>query len=168
MFKDKKQTTSSLNLSSPWTVSFPSGWGAPESLEINDLKAWKDMDMSTEGKAFSGTATYITTFDVKQIKPNIRYLLDLGNVEMIANVSLNGKPIQTLWAPPYSIDITNEMQSGKNQLKIEVTSTWFNRLVYDAGQEEAVRKTWVIDGPSKDAPLRDNGLLGPVKVYLCN
>lgn len=66
-------------------------------------------------------------------------------------------------APPYSLDITEAVKTGKNTLTVEITSTWFNRLVYDAGQPEEMRKTWTINGPSKDAPLRDSGLLGPVK-----
>jgi hypothetical protein len=42
-----------------------------------------------------------------------------------------------------------------------VTSTWFNRLVRDASLPEKDRRTWVIAGPRKDAPLREAGLLGP-------
>jgi hypothetical protein len=50
-------------------------------------------------------------------------------------------------------------------VQIEVTGTWFNRLVYDAGQPEEQRKTWTIDGPKKDAALRESGLLGPVELH---
>jgi hypothetical protein len=53
---------------------------------------------------------------------------------------------------------------GVNRLTVEVTSTWFNRLVYDAGLPEAERKTWTISGPNKDAALQLSGLLGPVTV----
>ena len=84
---------------------------------------------------------------------------------MIAVVSLNGKPIRTLWTPPYRVDLTGVVQSGINTLTVEVTSTWFNRLVYDAGQSESQRKTWTINGPKKDAALRESGLIGPVMLY---
>jgi hypothetical protein len=47
---------------------------------------------------------------------------------------------------------------------VEVTGTWFNRLVYDANQPEDRRKTWTINGPSKDEALRESGLLGPVLI----
>jgi hypothetical protein len=149
----------------PWKLTFPSGWGAPSTMQINKLKAWKDLDMIPEAKAFSGTATYTTTFDAGKIKKNTHFLLDLGRVEMIAVVSLNGKPIRTLWTLPYSVDLTNDVHSGTNTLTIEVTGTWFNRLVYDAGQPEDQRKTWTIKGPSKDAALRESGLIGPVTLY---
>jgi hypothetical protein len=149
-------------LNSSWTLAFPDGYGAPSSLHVAELKAWKDLDVSDEAKAFSGTVTYSTTFNVGDIKPDMRFSLDLGRVEMIAAVSLNGKPLRTLWTPPYRVDLTEAVRSGDNTLTVEVTGTWFNRLVYDAGQPEEMRKTWTISGPSKDEALRESGLLGPV------
>ena len=58
------------------------------------------------------------------------------------------------------------MRPGLNTLSVEVTSTWFNRLAYDAGLPEAERKTWTIKGPAKDVVLRPSGLLGPVTLYV--
>jgi hypothetical protein len=164
--KKSEGISTDIPFNRPWTLSFPSGWGAPSSIDIHQLQAWKDLDIAPEAKAFSGTVTYTTTFDAKDMAPGTVFSLDLGRVEMIAVVSLNGKQLRTLWAPPYRLDLTENIQSGINTLSIEVTSTWFNRLVYDAGQPEATRKTWTINGPSKDAGLRDSGLLGPVKLYV--
>ena len=147
-----------------WTLAFPEGWGAPAATPITELKAWKDLDISTEGRAFSGTATYTATFDAGTLTPATSFTLDLGKVEMIARVSLNGKPVRTLWATPYATDLTGFVQQGINTLTVEVTSSWFNRLVYDASLPEDARKTWTISGPAKDAPLRNSGLLGPVEV----
>ncbi|MDR2424564.1 MAG: hypothetical protein LBD59_07560, partial [Prevotellaceae bacterium] len=146
-----------------WTLSFPEGWGAPASIELYTLRAWKDLDISAEGRAFSGTAVYTTTFDAGDNPKNI-YMLDLGRVEMIASVWLNGKHVRTLWASPYTVELGKYVQAGVNTLRIEVTSSWFNRLVYDASLPEAERKTWTISAPSKDAPLRESGLLGPVRI----
>ena len=145
-----------------WTLSFPEGWGAPASMPLAELKAWKDLDVEDEAKAFSGSATYTTTFDVDELKPDMRFSLDLGRVGMIAVVSVNGKKLRTLWTPPYRLDVTEAVRAGSNTLQIEVTSTWFNRLVYDAGQPEENRKTWTIGGPSQDMELRESGLMGPV------
>ncbi|MCK3683892.1 glycosyl hydrolase [Maribellus sp. YY47] len=157
-----ENTTETLAISGPWTLSFPAGWGAPESLETLELKAWKELETSPEAKAFSGTVTYTTNFEAGKIKKNEVFTLNLGNVEMIAEVTLNGKPLDTLWTPPYSLDITDALNSGKNTLEVKVTGTWFNRLVYDANQPEEKRKTWTISGPNKDEALRESGLLGPV------
>jgi hypothetical protein len=155
-------TPTPTQINGTWTLSFPEGWGTPKTLEIAELKAWKDLELSPEGKAFSGSVTYTTVFDAGEVKQGDRYELDLGRVDMIAAVTLNGKPLQTLWASPYKLDVTEAIQNGKNTLKVDVTSTWFNRLVYDANQPEEKRKTWTIRGPNKNAPLRESGLLGPV------
>ena len=151
-----------IPLESPWTLVFPDGWGAPSTLQIDDLKAWKDLDVSDEAKAFSGTVTYTTTFDAGDLNPAIRCTLDLGRIEVMASVSLNGKPVRTVWTPPYRVDLTDAVKPGVNTLTVEVTGTWFNRLVYDAGQPEENRKTWTINAPAKEEVLRESGLLGPV------
>jgi hypothetical protein len=156
-----KPTESTVSIG-PWTLSFPSGWGAPPSLRVEELKAWKDLPITQEAKAFSGAVTYTTTFDAGEGKNNNRFILDLGKVEMIACISLNGIPVRTLWTPPYRADLSEAVKPGINQLSIEVTSTWFNRLVFDAGLPEDQRKTWAINNPSKDSALRESGLLGPV------
>ena len=153
-----------IPLDKNWTLTFPAGWGAPSSLQIEELKAWKDLDVSDEAKAFSGTVVYTTVFDKFEIKKGMRFTLDLGRVDMIAKVSLNGKPLRTLWTPPYCLDLTEAVCAGKNTLTVEVTGTWFNRLVYDARLPESERKTWTIDGPSKEEALRESGLMGPVVI----
>jgi len=154
----------SIGLTTPWTFTFPDGWGAPNSLQVAELKAWKDLDVSDEAKAFSGTVVYTTTFDAGEVKQGSRFTLDLGRVEMIAVVSLNGKMLRTLWTPPYRLDLTENVRPGTNTISVEVTSSWFNRLVYDAGQPEDKRKTWTISGPGQDAVMMENGLLGPVDI----
>jgi hypothetical protein len=83
-------------------------------------------------------------------------------VEVIAKVRVNGKEAGTRWTSPYVLDVTKFLQEGENSLQVEVTSTWFNRLVYDAGLPEENRKTWTIAGPAANAPLKEYGLLGPV------
>lgn len=158
-----KKVMATVALNQPWELKFPAGWGAPASIQLPELKPWKDLNVSAEAKAFSGTAEYTSTFQIKK-ESGRQYLLNLGQVDMIAEVSLNGTPVRTVWTSPYQVDITDAIQSGTNSLTVKVTSTWFNRLVYDAGQSEASRKTWVLKWPDKEAPLRESGLLGPVTV----
>jgi hypothetical protein len=166
--KKASNVSESTMLSGTWTLAFPAGWGAPDKFETKELKAWKDLDFSPEAKAFSGTVTYATTFDAGKLKKDATYSLDFGRVEMSAVVTLNGKKLRTLWTPPYRLDVTGALKSGENKLQIEVTSTWFNRLVYDASQPEVQRKTWTFNGPNKDAPLRESGLLGPVELRIAH
>ena len=153
-----------VELNKGWSVSFPEGWGAPKSLALEKLVAWKDMNMSAEGKAFSGTATYTTTFDISNVDFKTDYVLDLGKVSMAAKVFLNGKQLGILWSEPFSVKLNEALKEGKNELKIEITSTWFNRLAYDDGLPVEKRKTWSIFTPKKTDALRESGLLGPVVI----
>lgn len=143
-----------------WTLSFPAGWGAPEKpLKIKQLQAWKDLPVGPEAQAFSGTVVYETSFTLPKAGDVV---LNLGHVDMIADVQLNGQSAGVLWASPYRLTVNGK--AGKNTLRIAVTGTWFNRLAYDANLPEAERKTWTIAGPAAGSPLRESGLLGPVRV----
>jgi hypothetical protein len=163
--KTSKSISTEISFTEPWSISFPSGWGAPSLLNVTELRAWKDLDISPEAKAFSGTVTYKNTFVIEEISPITEFFLNLGQVDMVAVVSVNGKKLRTLWASPYILDVTEVVKQGRNTLTVEVTSTWFNRLVFDANQPEANRKTWTISGPDKNSELRESGLIGPVRLY---
>lgn len=152
---------------SGWTVRFPEGWGAPaKPIPLQELKAWKDLDLGEEGRAFSGTACYETAFTLpadSRSKPAPRpVILDLGQVDFIAEVEVNGEAAGVRWTPPYRFDIGPLVHAGSNTLSVKVTGTWYNRLVYDATQPEDARKTWTLSGPAAGSPLHDSGLLGPV------
>ena len=140
-----------------WRLSFPQGWGARDEMALDALKSWTELPLGEEGRHFSGTATYRTTLRRDAAGTAT---LDLGRVETVATVFVNGRKVRTLWAPPYRCQI--ELKAGANELRVEVANTWFNRLVYDAGLPEAQRKTWTIGAPKKGAPLEPAGLLGPV------
>lgn len=49
--------------------------------------------------------------------------LDLGAVEVMAQVTLNGREFETLWMPPFALDVTDVVKTGDNKLKVLVTST---------------------------------------------
>jgi hypothetical protein len=166
MVCNQPESTGLLDLSeATWQLHFPGGWGVETSpLYTQQLTAWKDLPLSDEGKSFSGTATYETTFTLDRKSTSTAYRLDLGRVEVIAKVRVNGKEVGTCWTSPYVLDVTEYLQEGKNNLQVEVTSTWFNRLVYDAGLPEENRKTWTIAGPEANAPFKEYGLLGPVTI----
>jgi hypothetical protein len=158
--------TGCVLLEGPWNLAFPPGWGAPASVQVNRLKSWTELNLPPEAQAFAGTATYATDFDLDKLPDGARAELDLGQVEVIAKVELNGQSVGTAWAPPYRLDSTRFLKPGVNHLKVEVTNTWFNRLAYDAGLPEKNRKTWTINGPGGGSPLKPAGLLGPVTVRL--
>jgi hypothetical protein len=52
-----------------------------------------------------------------------RVMLDLGQVHVMAKVKLNGKVYDTLWMPPFTLDVTDSVKPGENRLQVQVTST---------------------------------------------
>ena len=94
-------------------------------------------------------------------------ILDLGQVNDIAVVRVNGQELATLWLPPYRLDITAAVKPGANALEVDVVNTWNNRLAGDAALPVEQRLTSITSPTvSKDTPLTSAGLLGPV--YLTN
>ncbi len=154
------QYNATQQIAGEWSVHFPEGWGAPAELKVKELMPWCEMPLSDEGKAFSGSAIYTTTFELQDEYDSL--LLDLGEVDMIAEITINGQTLRPMWCQPYSADIAEYVKQGDNTLQVKVTSTWFNRLVFDASQPETERKTWTISGPKATAKLRKTGLMGPV------
>jgi hypothetical protein len=174
----------------PWEVAFPPKWGAPEKITLEKLISWSEHP-DAGVKYFSGTATYAKKIDIprEMLEANRRVYLDLGRVQVMARVKLNGKDFGILWKPPYRTDITDAAKPGDNSLEIEVVNLWPNRMIGDEQLPEDSERNpegtlkkwpqWVLDGkPSptgrftfttwrlwnKDWPLQESGLLGPVRL----
>jgi hypothetical protein len=114
-----------------WQVDFKEVLGYGGNYTFEKLIDWKD-HQNEKIKYYSGTATYRTTFDFTQkIDKNTSISIDLGNVAVAAKVKLNGKDLGVLWKTPYQIDISDAIKTGKNDLEIEVTNLWTNRLIGD-------------------------------------
>jgi len=75
-----------------------------------------------DGKGFS--VFMKTTFSVPaDFGKGQKIVLDLGKVEVMAKVTLNGRKFDTLWMPPFAVDVTEALKRGDNQLEVLVTST---------------------------------------------
>ena len=119
-------------ITGPWDVSFPPDLGAPAKITLENLESWTRN--SNDGvKYFSGTATYTKTIQAPSewFHPATSILIDLGTVKDLAEVSLNGKNVATLWKPPYRVDVSNFVTTGDNRLEIKITNQWTNRLTGD-------------------------------------
>lgn len=80
---------------------------------------------------YSGTATYSASFDFHDVKAS-GLLLDLGRVNHLARVQLNGKDLGTVWTAPWQVPIpAGLLKSTSNALTIDVTNVWANRLIGD-------------------------------------
>jgi (4-O-methyl)-D-glucuronate---lignin esterase len=160
--------TTLATIDGPWAVSFPSNLGAPAKITLPKLESWTAN--ADEGvKYFSGTATYTKTVKVDRSwfrrgpLSREKILLNLGAVNDLAEVSVNGQTLGILWKSPYQVDVTGALKPGANQLEIKVTNEWTNRLIGDRSAAPD-KKVLAVGVPAFGPPptLGDSGLLGPV------
>jgi hypothetical protein len=172
----------------PWELRFTPGGGAPERVTLDKLISWSEhSDLGV--KYFSGTATYRKMCNVPAdlISKDRRLFLDLGAVQVIAEVKFNGHDLGILWKPPFRVDITDAAKPGENALEVKVVNLWVNRMIGDEQLPEDSQRNpngtlkewprWLQEGKSsptsrytftswrlwkKDSPLQESGLLGPV------
>ena len=173
-----------------WEVTFQEGRGAPPKATFDKLISWPER-AEAGIKYFSGTAVYRKTVNIPadRFGDNRSLLLDLGSVKEIAEVRLNGQDLGILWKSPFRVDVTKAAKPGDNELEVQVTTLWPNRLIGDEqypddcqwdgihlkqwpewmqkGQPRPVKErltftTW--KHWHKDSPLQPSGLLGPVKL----
>lgn len=155
-----------------WTVRFDPEWGKKEPVVFNRLKSWTDFD-DPMIRYFSGKATYENSFILKkdQIK-NKKILLDLGNVQDMAVIRINGHVFPLSWYAPFEVDISPYIREGRNSLSVDVINLWPNRLIGDGQLPEDRRKTKTnikkFDAPDAEKYLRVSGLLGPVEIKFFN
>lgn len=179
-------SASSVELSGPWTIQFPPISGVQGEVCLDRLVSWSDHpDLAV--RAFSGTAVYRSSFKVPTLQGPL--ILDLGRVEVMARVRVNGVDHGILWKPPYSMILDKALRDGSNEIEIEVVNLWINRLISDAALPDDSPRAknghlqkwpdWVLTGGSspigrqtfvtipqwkpKEA-LVLSGLLGPVTV----
>ena len=157
-------------LAGPWEVRFQPGRGAPEKMTFDRLADWSKHP-DTGVRHFSGEAVYATTFELsgERLASGRRLELDIGRVEVMARVRLNGRDLGVLWTPPFRVDITDAIRSGDNRLEITVANLWPNRLIGDQSRPAKERVTWTTWNPFRaDSVLLESGLLGPVVLRSVN
>jgi hypothetical protein len=179
-----------VEVDGPWMLRFPPGWGAPASVELDELISWTDHG-DAGVRYFSGTAEYEKTFEIpeKLLERNNVLYLDLGQVKCLAEVTLNGRDLGVWWKPPFAADITSIARPGRNTLKVRVTNLWVNRLIGDEqypddcewkGKPLKSWPRWLVEREprpvqerltfttwkhyTKDSAPLESGLLGPVMV----
>ena len=170
------RSPTSVQLTGPWEVRFQAGRGAPEKAVFDALIDWtKHADSGI--KHFSGTATYRKTFEITADQAAGKAWLQLGTVAALAQVRLNGKDLGIVWTAPWQAELTGALKPGKNELEIEVTNTWANRLVGDAAlppeqritksnlqYEKGKRTLKSYQGFASGDELQPSGLQGPVRI----
>jgi len=129
------------DLSSDWSITSFEGPNAPAApLAVPNLCSWSESS-DPRLRHFAGRAVYEKKvgFEGGALGKGHRVALDLGAVREIANVSVNGTYVGTLWEPPFCIDLTDTIPASASSfdLKVEVVNTWPNRLIGDATARKA-------------------------------
>lgn len=183
-----------LPIEGPWAVSFASKWGGPENVVFDKLISWTEHPENGI-KYYSGVATYSNHLKISSdlFSKERRFYLDLGDVQVMAQIKVNGKDQPVLWKPPYRQDITGLLVPGENSLEIQVVNNWPNRMIGDEQLEDDCERNpdgtlkkwpeWLLADQSsptgrftftswklwkKEDALLPSGLLGPVKVKVIN
>ena len=162
-----EQKTEPLQLSEPWSLSFEPNRGAlTQPVSVPELKSWTES--SDPGvRFFSGSATYRAKVTAPSAPPGARILLHLTDVREIARVRIDGKEAGTVWAIPYALDVTALLHSGLNDIEIEVTNLWPNRIIGDLQPNAGAPYTQTnITKFTSASPLLPSGLIGPVVWWL--
>ncbi len=175
-------------ITGPVKVQFQPGKGAPASIVMPELASWSE-NSNPGVKYFSGSANYLlkAKMSASDLAPGRCWMLDLGNVKVIAELTVNGKKIVTLWKSPYRYDITGWLRAGANNIEVRVTNLWPNRQIGDEllpddserrGDGTLVKWPEWVDGAGvsptgrvsftswrlwgKNDALQPSGLIGPV------
>lgn len=158
---------------SRWQVTFDKEWlypkdeiiGMENTIILNSLYDLKDHS-SFAVRHYSGIIKYETEFMFEGDPRRYDQLgIDLGDVSVMAQVTLNGVDLGTLWRAPFVTDISKVIKKGKNNLEIKVANLWQNRLVGDSFLPNEEQKTFTnMRVYDKTSSLQSSGLLGPVSI----
>ena len=120
------------DLVAPWRVSFDPRWGGPaEPVEFAALADWTQRP-EPGVRYYSGTAVYRTSFDLPPPAGNAALSLELGVVHDLARVRVNGRDLGVVWTAPWRVAMpAGLLKPQGNQLEIELTDCWANRLIGD-------------------------------------
>jgi len=137
------------------------------------LKKLKDWRKIRKIKYLAPYGVYKTEFQIpnniiekynlqQSIKENSkRIILNLGRVQDIAEIKLNGVYLGSILVPPYKIDITNDIKINQlNTLEVKIIGTLQNLFI---GFGKKYKGKWKI---FKNRQLMPIGLIGPLNLEL--
>jgi len=154
-----------LTLDRYWDVVFEQKGGEKAVETFSVLNDWST-NSDPVVKYFSGTANYKSSFELPAgaLSGAEEVRLDLGTVNVMAELIINGHNTGLLWREPYlSADILDYLKEGNNTVELNVTNLWVNRMIGDRQRGEKpvtkVRRFYTAGDR-----LLPSGLLGPVRL----
>jgi len=125
-----------------------------------------DLKDNEEYQHFCGTIVYRKTIDYHgtDVARNVSTILDLGLVEGVSEIFVNGQSIGVQYYGRRMYDIGECLKEGENDLEIHVITTMGNYLKTFSREQNPT--TWIyVNHPRRDQPLQPMGLIGPVKLF---
>ena len=146
-----------------WDVHFEPKLSDPFDKQMSLIDFSKSNDKNI--KYFAGTAIYkqifnITKKDLTEVK---KVMLNFGEVNDIAAVSINNTPADTIWYAPFVTDISKKLHPGKNTITIEVAVNWPNLLIGDEQYPQDIELKEPTDYQWFSKDIRDIG--HPIKEF---
>ena len=127
-----------------------------------------DLKDNEEYQQFCGTIVYRKTICMDRDDVHtVSTILDLGLVEGVSEVLVNGQSLGVQYFGRRLYDLSEAIHAGQNDLEIRVTTTMGNYLKTFSREENPT--TWIyVNHPRRDQPLQPMGLLGPVRIFKLN
>lgn len=114
--------------------------------QVTDTQGWEKQGL----ESFSGGATYKQTLEIPQELAQEQVRLVPTKVCHTMEVTVNGQECGVCPWAPYSVDVSDAIRAGENELKVFVTNTAGNAMYH--GTQYDVREK------------AESGLIGPVKL----
>ena len=132
-----------------------------------DLRPWREI--AGVGPEVSGVGEYTSTFSLtEEPGEERRYVLDLGSTAGgLGSVRINGGEASGFDTSASTVDVSGDLHAGTNTVIVRVASSLNNRLLargyYDAVRDN-VSGLAGVEPALQTTPVRDHGLLGPVRL----
>ncbi len=168
-FDEKSDTTINevIDISKNWNIKFDSAMGGPRSHQADQLISWTDMELDGV-RYYSGTANYTKEFTIQEGKltQDLEVHIAFEDIQEMARVVVNGQDCGIVWVPPYRAAIGKQLKSGRNEIMIQVTNNWNNRIVGDLRNPEGrvYTKTNAKSKFNANSPLLKSGLMGKAEL----
>jgi len=151
----KQELGSGITLSGTWDCKFIPAQGVAfidGAFKLVDLGKSKLKKLNT----FAGVITYKKNIRIDDV--TVANALDLGTVNGVSEVTLNGKPVGIRWYGQHLYDISNAVKLGENELVIKVTTVLHNHVRTFDKKTAAGFWAW------RNKKAVSAGLLGPVQL----
>jgi hypothetical protein len=134
-----------------WTLNLHHMHGDRQQMELDELADLLDIP---ESRDFAGTVYYEKRFEADPVDHSY---VDLGNVQGVSELTVNGKALGTRWYGAHVYPLGDALKEGENVLSIKLTTICGNYV--KSLKDNPVAQRWT--GRQYNYPM---GVLGPVRL----